>query len=132
MLQHAGAEKIWFLEGEIGAGKTTLIKALCAQLGVQELVNSPTFSLIHEYATAAGEVIYHFDFYRIGCEEEIVDLDCAALMDSGSYCFVEWPSKIKTASLASSTYCSINIAAQSTYQRLIFMQLHGFKGPFAA
>ncbi|MEL6358664.1 MAG: tRNA (adenosine(37)-N6)-threonylcarbamoyltransferase complex ATPase subunit type 1 TsaE, partial [Bacteroidota bacterium] len=94
LLQHAGSQKIWLFEGEMGAGKTTLIKALCVELGVQDTVNSPTFSIVHEYATARGMPVYHFDFYRLQHEEEALALDCMAYFESGYYCFIEWPTKI--------------------------------------
>ncbi len=123
LLQHASDQRIWLFEGEMGAGKTTLIKALCAQLGVQDTVTSPTFSLIHEYATAAGEAIYHFDFYRIFHEEEALALDCAAYFDSGSYCFIEWPSNIP--SLIPPAYCQVSLTTQPEGQRWLRMGLHG-------
>lgn len=91
LLQHAGQEKVWALIGDLGAGKTTLVRALCAQLGVQDNVSSPTFALIHEYATATDVPIYHFDFYRLHHADEALELDCTAYFDSGHYCFVEWP-----------------------------------------
>ena len=123
LLHHAGKQKVWLFEGEMGAGKTTLIKALCVQLGVQDTVTSPTFSLIHEYATAAGEAIYHFDFYRICHEEEALALDCAAYFDSGSYCFIEWPSNIP--SLIPLAYCQVSLTTQPEGQRRLHMELHG-------
>lgn len=123
LLHHAGEQKIWLLEGEMGAGKTTLIKALCAELGVQDTVNSPTFSIVHEYATAAGVPVYHFDFYRIHNEEEALALDCMAYLESGHYCFIEWPTKIP--SLIPPTHCKIALAAQSDGSRLLHMKLYG-------
>lgn len=125
LLHHAGKQKVWLFEGELGAGKTTLIKALCAQLGVQDTVSSPTFALIHEYATAAGVPVYHFDFYRIQREEEAVDLDCAAYFASGSYCFVEWPSKIP--GLIPPAHYQVSLTTQPDGQRLLRMQLHGLE-----
>jgi len=94
LLQQAGRQKIWLLKGEMGAGKTTLIKALCAQLGVIDLVHSPTFPLVHEYATSTGAWVYHFDFYRIHQEEEVLALDFEAYLESGHYCLIEWPTKV--------------------------------------
>ena len=121
LLQNGGSERIWLLEGEMGAGKTTLIRELCAQLGVQDNVHSPTFSLVHEYATATGGPIYHFDFYRIAHEEEALDLDCTAYFESGSYCFIEWPTKIKH--LHPAKYCRVNITTQSASQRTLQVTL---------
>ncbi len=123
LLHHVGGQRIWLFEGEMGAGKTTLIKALCAQLGVRDNVTSPTFSLIHEYTTAAGEPIYHFDFYRIHHEEEALALDCTAYFDSGSYCFIEWPTKIP--SLIQPAHCKVSLTTQPDGQRILRMGLHG-------
>lgn len=105
----------------MGAGNTTLIRALCAQLGVRDNVSSPTFSLVHEYAAASGEVIYHFDFYRVRYEEEALDLDCMAYFESGSYCFIEWPTKIY--SLIPPGYCQVGLIVQSDGCRMLHMHL---------
>lgn len=80
--------------GEMGAGKTTLIKNLCNLLHVKDEVSSPTFSLVNEYQTKVGETLYHFDFYRIKSEEEVMDMGYEDYFYSGSRCFVEWPEKI--------------------------------------
>ncbi|MCF8225828.1 MAG: tRNA (adenosine(37)-N6)-threonylcarbamoyltransferase complex ATPase subunit type 1 TsaE [Bacteroidales bacterium] len=79
--------------GEMGAGKTTLIKAVCRVLGVREMVNSPTFALINEYFTDRGESIFHFDLYRIEEISEMYDLGYEDYFFSDAYCFVEWPEK---------------------------------------
>jgi tRNA threonylcarbamoyladenosine biosynthesis protein TsaE len=121
LLHHAGSQKVWLLEGAMGAGKTTLIKALCAQLGVLDNVTSPTFSLVHEYAMASGEAVYHFDFYRIRCEEEALDLDCTAYFESGSYCFIEWPTKIY--SLIPPAYCKVHLIARPDDRRMLHIHL---------
>jgi tRNA threonylcarbamoyladenosine biosynthesis protein TsaE len=81
-------------EGEMGAGKTTLIRALGAALGVADDVSSPTFALVNEYRSGQGEPIYHFDFYRIDSEEEAVRLGAAEYFDSGYLCLVEWPARV--------------------------------------
>lgn len=79
--------------GEMGAGKTTFIQALCRELGVPEDVNSPTFSLVNEYFTSSGESIYHFDLYRIEEPDELFDLGYEEYFFSGKRCFIEWPEK---------------------------------------
>ena len=122
LLQHAGEQTIWLFEGEMGAGKTTLIKALCAELGVKDLVNSPTFSLVHEYATAAGLPVYHFDFYRTQHAEEALMLDCLAYFESGNYCFIEWPTRIS--GLIPPAHCKISLATQPDGNRLLRMELY--------
>ncbi|QKG58863.1 tRNA (adenosine(37)-N6)-threonylcarbamoyltransferase complex ATPase subunit type 1 TsaE [Hymenobacter sp. BRD128] len=81
-------------EGEMGAGKTTLIRALCAALGVKDDVSSPTFALVNEYRDGQGQSLYHFDFYRVDSEEEAARLGAAEYFDSGYLCLVEWPSRV--------------------------------------
>lgn len=85
---------VWLLEGEMGAGKTTLIKALCRRMGVETTVQSPTFSIVNEYVTATGEPVYHFDCYRLRNETEALDIGMEEYFDSGAACFVEWPERI--------------------------------------
>lgn len=82
--------------GEMGVGKTTLIKRICKVLNVTDRVSSPTFSLVNEYATSAGEAVYHFDFYRIKTEEEAMDIGIEEYLYSGDYCLIEWPEKISS------------------------------------
>lgn len=79
--------------GKMGAGKTTLIKSLCIQLGVIDIVNSPTFSIVNEYRTNKGDAVYHMDFYRLNNREELMDIGCEDYFYSGSYCLIEWPEK---------------------------------------
>ena len=81
--------KILFLNGPIGAGKTTLIKNLCREFGVKEVVSSPTFSILNEY-NYNDEKIFHFDFYRIKNFKEILDIGIYDYIDSKSICFIEW------------------------------------------
>lgn len=87
-------DRIFAIYGNMGVGKTTLIKAFCRKLGVPDIVNSPTFSIVNEYRTIGGERIYHFDFYRIKKLEEVYDLGYEDYLFSGSYCFIEWPEKL--------------------------------------
>ncbi|MGI4867251.1 MAG: tRNA (adenosine(37)-N6)-threonylcarbamoyltransferase complex ATPase subunit type 1 TsaE [Janthinobacterium lividum] len=81
-------------EGEMGAGKTTLIRALGEVLGVADDVSSPTFALVNEYRDGQGKPIYHFDFYRVDSEEEAARLGAAEYFDSGYLCLVEWPARV--------------------------------------
>ncbi len=94
MLDYCKDKRVFAFYGEMGAGKTTLIKELCKALQVTDQVNSPTFSIINEYQTADDMVVYHFDFYRIKNEEEAVNIGCMDYFYSGSYCFIEWAEKI--------------------------------------
>lgn len=93
ILEFAGDNRIFLFYGDMGAGKTTLIKALCDVLNVEDTVSSPTFSIVNEYL-ASNEIIYHFDFYRIKNETEAFDLGYEDYLYSGNYCFIEWPEKI--------------------------------------
>ena len=96
LLDHFPEERIFALYGTMGAGKTTLIKALCKELGSEDYVTSPTFALINEYSTSSGALIYHFDFYRIKKLEEAYDLGYEDYIYSGNYCFIEWPEMIES------------------------------------
>lgn len=81
--------------GEMGAGKTTIIKAICEQLGVMDKISSPSFSLVNEYVTSKGEKIFHFDFYRLNKTSEAFDLGYEEYFYSGQLCLIEWPEKIE-------------------------------------
>jgi tRNA threonylcarbamoyladenosine biosynthesis protein TsaE len=81
--------------GQMGVGKTTLIKELCKSLGVLDNISSPTFSLVNEYQTANNDKVYHFDFYRIEDEEEAFDIGIEDYFDSKNWCFIEWPENIE-------------------------------------
>lgn len=80
--------------GAMGAGKTSFIKAICEELGVEDVITSPTFAIVNEYALPDGDAVYHFDFYRINKMEEAFDLGYEEYFYSGQYCFIEWPEKI--------------------------------------
>ncbi|MGE0561454.1 MAG: tRNA (adenosine(37)-N6)-threonylcarbamoyltransferase complex ATPase subunit type 1 TsaE [Flavobacteriales bacterium] len=86
--------KVVLFYGEMGNGKTTLIKQLCKKLGVTDSTSSPTFSIVNEYKTDKNNTIYHFDFYRIKDESEVLDFGYEEYLYSGNYCFIEWPEKI--------------------------------------
>ncbi len=87
--------KLFLFYGEMGSGKTTLIKEIVKQLGVDEVASSPTFSLVNEYHSDKGEIIYHFDFYRIENEEEAFDIGVEEYFYSDHWCFIEWPEKVE-------------------------------------
>lgn len=93
LLELSGGMKIWIFTGDLGAGKTTLIKEICKQLGVEGLVSSPSFSIINEYQSYQGEEIYHFDFYRLNDESEAIQIGVEEYFYSGNLCLVEWPEK---------------------------------------
>lgn len=89
------SSNIIVFRGELGAGKTTLIKNICNFLSVIDEVNSPTFSIVNEYETKSKDVLYHFDFYRIEEEEEALDMGIEDYFYSKNLCLIEWPSKIE-------------------------------------
>jgi tRNA threonylcarbamoyladenosine biosynthesis protein TsaE len=93
-LRRASGRKVWLFSGEMGAGKTTFIKKLCEALGVRDSMSSPTFSIINEYEAGDGARIFHFDFFRIRNQAEALDIGTDEYLDSGNYCFIEWPEKI--------------------------------------
>jgi tRNA threonylcarbamoyladenosine biosynthesis protein TsaE len=86
--------KVILFHGEMGVGKTTLIKALAKQLGINETTSSPTFSLVNEYQTPDNQIVYHFDFYRLNKETEAMDMGADEYLFSGNWCFIEWAEKI--------------------------------------
>lgn len=91
-----GDNTVFAFYGKMGAGKTTFVKALCQELGVEDVVTSPTFAVINEYRSdIAGELIYHFDFYRIKKLEEVYDMGYEDYFYSGALCFIEWPELVE-------------------------------------
>ena len=116
LISFAGEQRIFLFYGEMGAGKTTLIKILCEQLGVDSAVTSPTFSIVNEYA-GSGSTIYHFDFYRLKSQSEAFDMGYEEYFYSGAYCFVEWPEKI--ADLLPEHYLKIDVKVTGESSREI-------------
>ena len=99
LLSLAGERRKFTLEGDLGAGKTTLVKALCAALGVKEPVSSPSFSIVNEYHAQntdddTEQPVYHMDLYRLKTLEEALDIGIAEYLESPYYCFIEWPELI--------------------------------------
>lgn len=94
-IEGMGDNTIFAFYGKMGAGKTTFIKAICEALGVQDVINSPTFAIVNEYMAGNGEPIYHFDFYRIKKEQEVLDIGYEDYIYSDCLCFMEWPELIE-------------------------------------
>ena len=91
-IQNMGSGRVYAFYGKMGAGKTTFIKALCEELGVEDVITSPTFAIVNEYRSeTTGQLIYHFDFYRIKKIEEVYDMGYEDCFYSGALCFLEWP-----------------------------------------
>lgn len=95
LIEYMGDKRIFAFYGSMGAGKTTLIKAICEQMGSIDVATSPTFTLVNEYNTSGGEILYHFDFFRIEKIEEVFDFGFEEYLQSGNHCFMEWPEKIE-------------------------------------
>ncbi len=91
ILQSHAERRVFALHGELGAGKTTLIKAFCEALGVAEATSSPSFAIVNEYRMADDRPVYHFDLYRLRDARELLDIGFEEYLDSGAYCFIEWP-----------------------------------------
>ena len=94
-LKHTGENKIFAFYGSMGSGKTTIIKAICEVLGAVDIVSSPSFTLVNEYRTSKGEILYHIDFYRIKKQEEVFDFGLEEYLAGDTYCFMEWPELIE-------------------------------------
>ena len=94
-INNIGSHKVFAFYGKMGAGKTTFIKAICEELGVDDVITSPTFAIINEYTSGEGESIYHFDFYRIKKLDEVYDMGYEDYFYSGCLCLIEWPELIE-------------------------------------
>lgn len=94
-IEAMGDNTVFAMYGKMGAGKTTFTKAVCEALGVEDVINSPTFAIVNEYRSGSGELIYHFDFYRIKKLEEVYDMGYEDYFYSGALCFIEWPELIE-------------------------------------
>ena len=116
ILSYSDNQKIFLFYGDMGAGKTTLIKSLCENLGVKEPATSPTFSIVNEYQGESSK-IYHFDFYRLKNQSEALDLGYEEYFYSGNYCFIEWPEKIPD--LLPDHYVRVEVQVVSDNERLL-------------
>ncbi len=122
-IDRAGHEQIWLIEGEMGAGKTTFIKALCLQLGVIDSMSSPTFSIVNEYLTSGSKHVFHFDFYRLKSEREAIDIGIEDYFYSGAYCFIEWSERVKNLIPERHVLVAIHPKTQNT--RTLSLSIHG-------
>jgi tRNA threonylcarbamoyladenosine biosynthesis protein TsaE len=114
-IEQIGNETVFAFNGTMGAGKTTFIKAICEELGVTEIVNSPTFSIVNEYEAADGRIIYHFDCYRINKMEEALEIGVEEYLYSGNLCFIEWSENI--ASLLPDSVINVEITEVENGER---------------
>jgi len=95
LLKYTAKNRLIAFYGSMGSGKTTIIKAICKELGAVNQVSSPTFTLVNEYRTTKGEVLYHIDFYRIKNRDEVFDSGMEEYLSGTSYCFIEWPDMVE-------------------------------------
>jgi tRNA threonylcarbamoyladenosine biosynthesis protein TsaE len=110
--------KVWLFQGEMGAGKTTLIKALGKALGVADTIQSPTYSLVNEYISPTAGKIYHFDLYRLKHETEALDFGIEEYLDSGHYCWIEWAERIPN--LLPTDCLTVKITVEDEKELLIY------------
>lgn len=117
ILKAFGERKIITFDAPMGAGKTTLIKALCDAIGTNSIVNSPTFAIINDYETFSGNSIYHFDMYRLKNIGEAIDMGFEEYIYSGSYCFIEWPEIVEQ--LLPDERCNVKITVGEKGERIV-------------
>ncbi len=122
IIDFADGKNVWLFYGDMGSGKTTLIKAISKVFGVEDMVQSPTFSIVNEYRNTDDDVFYHFDFYRIKNETEALDVGADEYFESGDFCFIEWPQKISN--LIPNNYLKIEIEIASEASRIINLNHH--------
>ena len=122
LIQEAGDQKIWIFKGEMGAGKTTLIKSLAKALQVADSVSSPTFGIVNEYQTQGKVLLYHFDFYRLDDPMEALDIGIEEYFYSGNYCWLEWAENI--ASFLPERFFLIELTIESETGRLLTLHHH--------
>ena len=113
---------VWLLKGEMGVGKTTLVKQIVSQLGVEAAVASPTFSIVNQYGNEEGKIVYHFDLYRLKNESEAFDIGLEEYIDSGEVCLIEWPEKLER--LLPHQYFEVQIQHYDSLRRKIYYRRH--------
>jgi tRNA threonylcarbamoyladenosine biosynthesis protein TsaE len=118
ILDYLGDQKIIAFDAPMGAGKTTLIKELCRALGSNDDFSSPTYSIVNEYHYPGGK-IFHFDLYRLKSTEELMDIGIEEYLDSGHYCFFEWPELVENMIMFNYQKIEIKVIENIRYLRLI-------------
>ena len=113
--------KVWTFYAEMGTGKTTFIKALCEYLQIKDTISSPTYSIINQYKTADGKMVYHMDWYRLKSEEEAIDAGVEDALYSGNICMVEWPERAEN--LLPESYLKIDITLLADGRRRLTLNI---------
>jgi tRNA threonylcarbamoyladenosine biosynthesis protein TsaE len=121
LLKVTGNNRLFAFYGGMGAGKTTIIKAICEVLGAVDIISSPTFTLVNEYRTKEGEAIYHIDFYRIKKLDEVFDFGVEEYLTGESFCFMEWPELIEE--ILPPETIKIRISVDESEQRILSLSL---------
>ena len=119
MLMVTAGYKVFALHGEMGAGKTTFVHALCETMGVKDAITSPTFSIINQYKTVDEEIIFHIDLYRIKDEEEAINAGIEDCLYSGNTCMVEWPERAPTLFPDDSLHLTLQVVNTNTRRIII-------------
>jgi len=122
LVKQGEGHTVWLLKGEMGSGKTTLVKQIVEQLGVEGTVSSPTFSIVNQYGNTNGRVVYHFDLYRLKNELEAFDIGLEEYLNSGSVCLIEWPEKLEK--LLPDQYFEVQIEPYDSLRRKIYYRRH--------
>jgi tRNA threonylcarbamoyladenosine biosynthesis protein TsaE len=120
LLQKFPANRVFAFYGSMGAGKTTFIKAICKQLFVRDIVNSPTFAIVNEYLRENDSSIYHFDLYRIKSWQDMLDIGYEDYFYSGNYCFIEWPEKVEELLPEEIVRVKIDLTTESDHRIISF------------
>ncbi|MFC2125282.1 tRNA (adenosine(37)-N6)-threonylcarbamoyltransferase complex ATPase subunit type 1 TsaE, partial [Bacteroidota bacterium] len=115
--------EIWIFKGRLGSGKTTLIKAILKQLGVEDIVNSPSYAIINEYSSINDHTIYHFDFFRLKDIYEAFDIGVEEYLDSGNMCLIEWPEIVEP--MLPDRFFEITIDNPKHEERIFKLKKHG-------
>jgi tRNA threonylcarbamoyladenosine biosynthesis protein TsaE len=122
LLDLSKGQVLWLLHGEMGSGKTTLVKSIVNELGIHSLVTSPTFSIVNEYGESEGNKVYHFDLYRLKNETEAFDIGFDEYLTSGKICLIEWPEKVSI--LLPDSVFEVRIEFHDPVSRNIYFRSH--------
>jgi len=121
-IELVGTRRVFAMYGSMGVGKTTFVKAICEELGVEDTINSPSFAIVNEYHTKEDKIVYHFDFYRIEDVQEAYDFGYEDYFYSQALCFIEWPERIE--SILPSDVINLNFTEEEDGSRLIQIQMN--------